>query len=72
MAAKGGKGGGSKNNIANRGSSARIKEVNGKQIVPVEYRGANVGHGNYMAGKYADSGLLVKDENKVPIPYQLI
>lgn len=67
---KGGKG--SKNNIANRGASAKVKEINGKKIIPVSYRGANVGHGNFIAGMYEDTKKLVLDPNGVPVPYQLV
>jgi hypothetical protein len=63
---------GSKNNIENRGTAAKLREINGKQVKPVEYRGANLGHGNYIAAMYVDSGQLVRDQKGKPIPYQQI
>jgi hypothetical protein len=62
---------GSKNDIKNRGKAAELKKFNGQVIMPVEYRGNNLGHGNYMAGKLPD-GKLLRDNVNRPIPYHLI
>lgn len=67
---KGGKG--SKNNIANRGSGARIKQLNGKTVIPVQFKGANLGFGNFMAAMYEDEKKLVLDANGRPIPYDSV
>jgi len=69
MAAKGAKI--SKNNIANRGASALLKKFNEREVKPVMYRGAKVGHGNYVAAKF-DNGDLVLDATGKPVAYQAI
>lgn len=69
MAAKGSK---TKNDRKNRGEKSKIKELNGKEITSVKYIGANLGHGNYRAGKYVETGLLVRDANGKPIHYDFI
>lgn len=66
MAAKG-----SKNNISNRGKAAELKKVDGKDVKPVLYRGAKLGHGNFMAAKFED-GKLVRDNSGRPVPYQVL
>jgi hypothetical protein len=59
---------GSKNNIANRGSSARVKMYNGKAVKPVKLisRGKR-----YMAAQYED-GQLVKNQSGSYVPYSSI
>ncbi|MDJ1407631.1 MAG: hypothetical protein MRQ13_04565 [Candidatus Midichloria sp.] len=69
MAAKGAKT--SKNNIANRGTSAILKKVDGKEVKPVMYKGRKIGHGNYVAAKF-DNGDLVRDAAGRPVPYQVL
>lgn len=70
MAKKGGKG--SKNNIENRGAAAKLKEIDGKAVKPVMYKGQLLGHGSYIAGMFADNGKLVTDANNKPIQYSKI
>jgi hypothetical protein len=63
---------GSKNNIENRGASAKLKEIDGKQIKPVMYKGQSVGHGSYIAGAYVENGKLVVDANDKPVQFSKI
>jgi hypothetical protein len=60
---------GSKNNIDNRGASAKLKEIDGKVVKPVRYIGQGF---NYIAGMYAEGVTLVLDENKRPVQYSKI
>ena len=62
---------GSKNNVSNRGKSAKMKYVKGKAIKPIMYIGERLRHGNYMAAQL-DSGELIKDNTGKPIPYKII
>ncbi len=62
---------GSKNNLSNRGKKAELKHVNGKVVIPVEYKGGHLGHSNYIAAKFED-GSLVLDESGRPLPYRAI
>ena len=62
---------GSKNNISNRGKAADLKKIDGKEVKPVLYKGAKLGHGNYIAAKFED-GKLARDNSGKPLPYQLI
>ena len=66
MAVKGSKG--SKNNISNRGETAKLRMFDGKAVKPVRYVSET---GNYIAGRFED-GKLVKDKSGKPIPYGLI
>lgn len=63
---------GSKNNIENRGASAKLKEIDGKSIKPVMYKGQFLGHGSYIAGMFVDSGKLVVDAANKPVQYSKI
>ncbi|MHC0449119.1 MAG: hypothetical protein ACRY3E_03365 [Candidatus Lariskella arthropodorum] len=63
--------GGSKNNISNRGKAAALKKIDGREVKPVMYKGARLGHGNFIAAKF-DDGKLALDATGKPIPYQLI
>lgn len=56
---------GSKNNIANRGASARIKHYNGKPVKPVKLINGNK---RFMAAQYED-GQMVKNSSGQFIPY---
>lgn len=59
---------GSKNNVANRGASARIKMYDGKPVKPVKL----ISQGKrYMAAQYED-GQLVKGQNGDYVPYSAI
>jgi len=62
---------GSKNNISNRGKGAELKQLDGKVVRPILYKGERLGHGNYMAAKFED-GKLVKDDAGGPVPYKMI
>ena len=59
---------GSKNNIANRGTGAKVKKIDGKEVRPVKFKGAA---GIFMAAALPD-GKLVKGKNGLPVPYQSI
>ncbi len=60
---------GSKNNIQNRGKGAELKSFNGKNVIPIMYDGRALEHGQYVAAKYVDGGMLVRDTSGKPIPY---
>ena len=60
---------GSKNDIQNRGTAARLREVNGKAVKPVQYIGTHLGHGSYMAAMYVDGGKLALGADGKPIAY---
>jgi hypothetical protein len=62
---------GSKNNIENRGASAQLKQLDGKVVKPVMYKGSRLGHGNYIAARFED-GKLAYDASGKPVAYQLI
>lgn len=62
---------GSKNNIENRGTGAQLKQLDGKVVKPVMYKGARLGHGNYIAARFED-GQLARDAAGKPVAYQLI
>ena len=62
---------GSKNNVNNRGQAADLKQLDGKSIKPIMYKGERLGHGNYIAAKF-ENGKLVKDVVGRPIPYKMI
>jgi len=63
---------GSKNNIENRGAAAKLKEIDGKQIKPVMYKGQCVGHGSYIAGMFIENGQLVVDASNKPVQFSKI
>ena len=44
---------GSKNNVSNRGKGVELKLLDGKAVKPIMYKGERLGHGNYMAAKFA-------------------
>jgi len=56
---------GSKNNIANRGTGAKIKEYNGKPIAPVKF----ISQGkSFIAAQYEDKKLVTGPSGDV-LPY---
>ncbi len=56
---------GSKNNVANRGTGAKIKVYNGKNVFPVKY----IGQGkSFMAAQY-DNKEMVLGPNGEVLPY---
>ena len=59
---------GSKNNIANRGSGAKIKKLNGKDVVPALFRGKK---GKFIAAQFKN-GPLALDVKGDPIPYDKV
>ena len=59
---------GSKNNIANRGTGARVKQLNGKDVIPVMLMS---GKGKFMAAQFKN-GPLVTDKNGKAIPYDKV
>ena len=63
---------GSKNDISNRGTAARLKRLNGKEVTPVAYDGSSMKHGRYMAAKYVEGGAVVRDSSGKPVPYSQI
>ena len=59
---------GSKNNIEHRGTGVKLKQVDGRNIKPVQY----VASGRkVVVGKYEDGGLVLDREGN-PIPYSSI
>lgn len=44
----------------------------GKEVVPVLYDGKRIGHGKYMAAKYAKDGKLICDKDGKPLQFQQI
>ncbi len=59
---------GSKNNVANRGTGAKIKVYNGKNVFPVQY----IGDGkSFMAAQYENKEIVV-GPNKEVLPYASI
>jgi hypothetical protein len=63
---------GTKNNPKNRVKNVEKKKYNGKEVEPIYYHGVHVGHGKYMAAKYAGSMQLVLNENNEPIQWNKI
>ncbi|CAL7962443.1 conserved hypothetical protein [Alphaproteobacteria bacterium] len=63
---------GSKNNLENRGGSARLRKFNSRVVVPIMYDGSRLKHGKYVAAKYSDTGELVLNSTGVPVPYSSI
>lgn len=59
---------GSKNNIANRGASAKVKHYNGKAVKPVKLISKNK---RFIAAQYED-GNLVQSANGEYLPYSSI
>lgn len=59
---------GSKNNIANRGTGARIKQLNGKDVIPVMFMGKR---GKFVAAQFKN-GPLVTDKNGDAVPYDKV
>tara|TARA_B100001778_G_C18304042_1_gene501151 strand:- start:40 stop:243 length:204 start_codon:yes stop_codon:yes gene_type:complete len=53
---------GTKNNPANRGQASKGKEYAGKEVKPVLYMGAHVGHGKYVAAQYDNGDLVTEDD----------
>ena len=60
---------GSKNNIANRGTAAREKQLNGKTVVPVVMK--SLKQGRFVAAQFKN-GPLVTDKEGNFIPYSKI
>ena len=56
---------GTKNNPKNRAKNIEKKKFKGKEVEPVYYYGVRVGHGKYMAAKYANTTQLVLDSGIV-------
>ncbi len=48
-----------------------LKTIEGKVVVPVQYKGKHVGHGVFMAAKY-EGGALITGSNGVPLHYRAI
>lgn len=59
---------GSKNNIANRGTGARIKKLNGKDIIPAKVFSKG---SNFIAAQFKN-GPLALDKNGNPVPYDKV
>lgn len=59
---------GTKNNPKNR-KAVEKKKYNGKEIEPVLYHGVNLGHGKYIAAKYAGSSQLIIDDSGKPFQW---
>ena len=56
---------GSKNNVANRGTGAKIKVYNGKNVFPVKY----IAQGkSFIAAQYEDKSIVVGPTGEV-LPY---
>lgn len=60
---------GTKNNPKNRAKNIEKKKFKGKEVEPVYYYGVRVGHGKYMAAKYAGTSQLVLNSDERPIPW---
>ena len=60
---------GSKNNIANRGTGAREKQLNGKTVIPVKMK--SLKQGSFIAAQFKN-GPLVTDKEGNFIPYSKI
>lgn len=60
----------SKNDPTKRGGKGKGKSHNGRDLKPVKYVGARIGHGNYIAAQYEDDGTMVVDANGKPIPWK--
>ncbi len=63
---------GTKNNPKNRVKAAEKKKFNGKEIEPVYYQGTHVGHGKYMAAKYAGTNQLAVGSDNKPLQWNEI
>lgn len=63
---------GSKNNIENRGTGSKIKQLNGRAVEPVYYAGKNRNHHSGMFAAYSDNGELVYNSAGQPVKYDEI
>jgi len=63
---------GTKNNPKNRVKNVEKKKYNGKEVEPVYYQGVHLGHGKYMAAKYAGTSQLVMNDAGEPIQWSKI
>ncbi len=59
---------GSKNNVANRGTGAKIRTYNGQNVFPVNYRSQGK---NFMAAQYENKKLVLGPNGEV-LPYASI
>jgi len=67
--------GGSKNNIANRGASARVKMYQGKEVLPIKLkiaRSEGVRGQTFMGAKFKGTETIVCDQRGNYIPYASI
>lgn len=63
----------SKNDPNARGTGARGKTYDGKEIIPVLYVGTQVGHGKYIAAAFKEDGKMVSDQvTKKPVAWDAI
>lgn len=60
---------GTKNNPKNRAKNVEKRKFNGKDVEPTYYFGVRVGHGKYMAAKYAGTLQLVLGTDNKPIQW---
>jgi len=58
-----------KNNPKNKGSSGEKKFFDGKEIEPIKYDGSYIGHGKYMASKYAKTLEMVIGKDGKPVAW---
>jgi hypothetical protein len=59
---------GSKNNVANRGTGAKIKTYNGKNVAPVKFIASGK---SFMAAQYEDKSMVLGPNGEV-LPYASI
>lgn len=59
---------GTKNNPKNRKAVTK-KQYQGKDIEPILYHGVNLGHGKYMAAKFAGTTQMIADAAGKPFQW---